>query len=886
MASFTDEISKFNPYVAQLPVDTMYQVGMAKQKMYDQGVQKIQTKVDNILGMDVYKPEHKNYLQSKFDELGSKLKTVAAGDFSNAQLVNSVGGMAGSIIKDPIVQNAVYSTQKIRKGDAEREAARKAGKTSPNNDQDWNDQKASWLNDKSLESPFTGNYAEFYDYDKLLMEKADKILSRPDEYIADNYYQRDEAGRTKYFYNEPVKDAKGKTVIDPNTKQPVVRKVYSFDPSKGKPELDDAMLKLSIKGTSASKLFNNFLDSIDSRAAQQLRIDAKAKYRGITAEAFTNDIVSVYDTKKKFQSQEIANLSVALKNPDLTSVEKTQITAKLNRLQQEEKDGVIDKELNATLQALQNPANLDKYKTDIYTQQHLMSMATDMATKSYKQEAVNNPYTQMYVEKQKFIFDQKKFADESRYRWDKFDWDKYTWTEDFKFKTEEARKKWLAEHPESVVLPGTLPTDGKIPTVTTAQEELVRKGDAMTALENDYANILFRGMTDSQKREGYNQLLQNYATNPKANYSPDELEFLKKHKIAERDFVMQADLVNATNRKVNEFIDNEVKGKVKGVGGYTGADIVDAGINIDKFKTNVAAPGAGYGYDEAAALKYFQEYKGGKYLPLLKAHLSKGSFSGVTPEQKQLLTAMNSAKAVINEIGPKAKKVETDYLTEHNPMAVIQRSAVNMSNASEKAAIDKFLTGKASEELSTGGSSAATVLGWMNGEKGGDTKFELQKSKDGSAQILAISADGKSSQVIKMKTEEQDFFPNVKKTSMINQYIDFIANSENKTTNIAGRRDSSVNPANAVNAGITGYDLPLLANDPIAPLVRFDIEGNPKNNGTANDTYSLIMYVHPPGSIGWKGQRMHTGYVPAGGIVNVMNGVSNVGVQQAMKTWK
>jgi hypothetical protein len=137
-----------------------------------------------------------------------------------------------------------------------------------------------------------------------------------------------------------------------------------------------------------------------------------------------------------------------------------------------------------------------------------------------------------------------------------------------------------------------------------------------------------------------------------------------------------------------------------------------------------------------------------------------------------------------------------------------------------------------------------------------------------------------------MKTEEQDLFSNVKKTSMINQYVDFIANSENKTTNIAGRRDSEVNPVNAVNAGITGYDVPQLENDPIAPLVRFDIEGNPKNNGTSTDTYSLIMYVHPPGSVGWKGKRMHTGYVQAGGIVNVMNGVSNVGVQQAMKTWK
>ena len=174
----------------------------------------------------------------------------------------------------------------------------------------------------------------------------------------------------------------------------------------------------------------------------------------------------------------------------------------------------------------------------------------------------------------------------------------------------------------------------------------------------------------------------------------------------------------------------------------------------------------------------------------------------------------------------------------------------------------------------------------MNGEKGGDTKFEIQKSRDGSTQILAISPDGKSSQVVAMKTVEQDLFPKVKKTSIINRYIDDITNSENHTTNKASQRDSEVNPSNAVNAGITGYDVPLLANDPVAPLVRFDIEGNPDNSGKETDGYSLIMYVHPPGSTGWKGKRMHTGYVPAGGIVNVINGISNVGVQQAMKTWK
>lgn len=91
MASFTDQISQFNPYIQELPVQQMAQVGMAKQAQYNQGVQKIQNQIDRVAGIEFVKDSHKAMLQSKLNELGSRLKTVAAGDFSNQQLVNSVG---------------------------------------------------------------------------------------------------------------------------------------------------------------------------------------------------------------------------------------------------------------------------------------------------------------------------------------------------------------------------------------------------------------------------------------------------------------------------------------------------------------------------------------------------------------------------------------------------------------------------------------------------------------------------------------------------------------------------------------------------------------------------------------------------------------------------
>ena len=118
MASFKDIIPQFTPYIQQLPVEDMVQVGMHKQQLYDQGVQKIQSQIDNIAGLDIIHDSDRAYLQSKLDELTTNLRGVAAGDFSDQNLVNSVSGMTSQLIKDKNIQNAVSSTAKFRKENA------------------------------------------------------------------------------------------------------------------------------------------------------------------------------------------------------------------------------------------------------------------------------------------------------------------------------------------------------------------------------------------------------------------------------------------------------------------------------------------------------------------------------------------------------------------------------------------------------------------------------------------------------------------------------------------------------------------------------------------------------------------------------------------------
>jgi len=170
MASFTDKISQFNPFIAELPVQEMAQVGMYKQKQYDAGVQKIQGYINNIAGMDVYNDGDKELIQSKLNELGSNLKTVAAGDFSNSQLVNSVGGMATQLVKDPLVQNAVLNTTKFRKTLAQIEKDKSDGKAGKNNIDDFYDQAKPWMESMTPGSRLDASYSQYRNVNKTAME--------------------------------------------------------------------------------------------------------------------------------------------------------------------------------------------------------------------------------------------------------------------------------------------------------------------------------------------------------------------------------------------------------------------------------------------------------------------------------------------------------------------------------------------------------------------------------------------------------------------------------------------------------------------------------------------------------------------------------------------
>lgn len=309
MASFTDtQIQPFNPYVQQLPVDAMVKVGMAKQQQYDQGVQKIQGYIDNIAGMDVSRDVDKEHLKSKLNELGGKLRTVASGDFSNQQLVNSVGGMATQIVKDPFVQAAVYSTANDREQNKQMEADEKAGKLTPQARYYYDLKRNAYLSNPNLKDQsgkpikFSGQYTPSWDIEKNLIEAIKAVGDS--KYETQLPFKTDPAGRMLYdkagapilseYAVEEVKQGKFSekiaaaidTVLSrPEAKQEMaMRGVYNYrgynklddfvrqyeeEKNKGVSILESKRLDLLSKGASETdpekkKLIQSLIDKTDN----------------------------------------------------------------------------------------------------------------------------------------------------------------------------------------------------------------------------------------------------------------------------------------------------------------------------------------------------------------------------------------------------------------------------------------------------------------------------------------------------------------------------------------------------------------------------------------------------------------------------------------------
>ena len=396
MASFTDAIPQFNPYIQQLPVEAMVSVGMEKQQRYDQGLQKIQSQIDQVAGLDVVRDIDKQYLQSKLNELGSKLKTVAAGDFSNYQLVNSVAGMASSVAKDNNVLSSVQATAQYRKEQKFMEESRQKGESSIQNEYDFSRQTNNWLNDSNVGAGFSGRYRKYIDVDKKWLDVMKSLHS--DLLEEDMPY------------------------------------VTNLDGSINYGETAQAMQRMSREGVSAEKIQNALRSSLSPDELEQLNINGRYQFRNINDPAQLATLATSRTASSIAQNNKtIEDLQGALKMYESDPDKYTKAEQGIKSLQ--EVNRRLTAEMNQEIEFIKT--NPEEAKGIIYKNGAIEQFASSYAWENQKNNLLTNPIRQDEWESKKFGLSQARFQQEK----DEFAWNQFMDQENYKLKVDEANAK-------------------------------------------------------------------------------------------------------------------------------------------------------------------------------------------------------------------------------------------------------------------------------------------------------------------------------------------------------------------------------------------------------------------------------------------------------------
>lgn len=382
MASFTDNLVAFNPYVSEVPVDDYVRVGMIKQQQYEQGVQKVQGYIDSIAGIEALKPEQKEYIHQRVSNLQQEIGKVVAGDFSQQQLVNSVGALASKMASDPIVKSTIASTDNYKQQLAAIKEAKEKGKSSISNEWEFSDQFQKWMNDKDVSTQFKGAFTPYTD----VTTKIAGIIKglEPNVHIEDIPFKRGEGGQI----------------------------LLGAD---GLPEIDWAMKHIESKNLTPERIQQAISANLTQDDLNQLKIDGRYSYRGLDAQGMKTVTDKSYQYRLGQVNDIIEGLIISRQGANNDPAKAAVIDAKI----QAYKDKAVQYQNSYRTDIASINTNLEGYKGSLYSTSWLNKFGDSYA---YNQESLtykDNPYFQAAerrrendIKWQEFLIDQQwKAAD-------------------------------------------------------------------------------------------------------------------------------------------------------------------------------------------------------------------------------------------------------------------------------------------------------------------------------------------------------------------------------------------------------------------------------------------------------------------------------------------
>lgn len=338
---------------------------MQKQAMYDAGIQKIQSEIDNVAGLDIMRQVDKNYLQTKLNELGGNLTALAAGDFSNFQLVNSVSGMTKQVVKDSVVQNAVSSTSWYRKQMQLRESLQKEGKTATSNDWDFNLEVNKWMDDLTPGKSFNSTYNPYTNWKKNSLEVIKNLTG--DSTITDDAFTTD---------------------------------------SNGNLVISDAIVRKKMAGISPEKIQQALLVGLTPNDFKQMEIDGRYNYSNIDNPTFIKNVDNSYEDKISFFTNQKTVLENAMSSTN-SVVEKEKLRQNIESLNKTLNS--LNSEYNGIKQTIEK-GDIESAKARLFTIDALSGFSKAFSHTETSLTYENSPFADMQMRRDIKNMEWKKFT--------------------------------------------------------------------------------------------------------------------------------------------------------------------------------------------------------------------------------------------------------------------------------------------------------------------------------------------------------------------------------------------------------------------------------------------------------------------------------------------
>ena len=611
---------------------------------------------------------------------------------------------------------------------------------------------------------------------------------------------------------------------------------------------------------------------------------------------------------------------------------KRKITSQINDANKQLTNGELEKNFQEQINQIDSNTNIEDYKYKLYTQKTLTNLAKDMSYQSYQEEYKTNPYSQINMEKKRLQVEYDKMRQSESHFQQNLNWDKTKTMLDLQFKEKQKEGSDLITTDKAITTnvnapdlndlhkdivnitgedirtpTGVIHTPGKIDLLNNKYIDLVTNPSLTVYKSNGEIDTQ---KTGERKTTYLNYLSARYAEDPskltKALHNPNLVEYLENRRALEIQAGQKQQLaLSAKNEASKMGFDTKQEELLKNTPGitlhngqplYSAKELYDFASDSSKFYSyysnsqTMAGLSPGPQSKQLKVKELLSKYAGTKFEPLAKSLVAKETGTPMSSTAKQLLESINRVTNIVspqlNKINEDKNKFISEYLAKRMPERQSQVATFDYKNNQiDQSNIDKLI-GNKTEEFSTMGQLDnkewkdfnPDTLSKIREDK--NASYTLEKNYDGSANLLVTS--GKVVQNIPITSSELNrFFPKASITNPWESIKYDILSSPAHTTNLKGGQDGS----NATNSKLTGYNAPHLLNTPLAPLVRFDVEGNPNNSGdTDTDKYILRMYVNDNGV--WKTDYVGNRFVSLGDVQTQVGSVTPTVISSFLKTHK